>query len=78
MDINPKALTQTIDTRPVVKVIGNKTYIVESFFNEEADCNLTDKIKNLFTRDMESLTKTLLPGGSELTSHNPDRSQPQF
>lgn len=71
--INADTLTKHIEVRPIVKVIGNTKYIVESFFNEEADCNLSGKIKRLMDNDIKSLNKTLLPTESELTSHNPDR-----
>ena len=60
------ALTKEIHTRPIVKVIGNTEYYVESFFNEEANVNLTDKIKQLiyttnaienFNRQLRKVTK---------------------
>lgn len=70
--ISPRALTNTIHIGPVVKVIGNTTYIAESFFDSDANCTLTDKIKTLIDRDVELRTKTLLPGRSELTSQHPD------
>ncbi|MGI6004213.1 MAG: transposon-encoded TnpW family protein [Christensenellales bacterium] len=73
VDINADTLTKHIEARPVVKVIGNTEYIVEIFFNEEADCNLSGKIKRLMDNDIKSLNRTLLPAESELTSHNPDR-----
>jgi hypothetical protein len=55
------ALTKEIHTRPIVKVIGNTEYYVESFFNEEANVNLTGKIKQLIQNDLKSQTDTLLP-----------------
>lgn len=72
--IGSDTLTKRIEAKPIVKVIGNTEFIVESFFNEEVDCNLTGKIKRLIDNDIKSLDKTLLPAESELTSHNPDRS----
>ncbi len=71
--ISTDTLTKRIEAKPIVKVIGNTEYIVESFFNEEADCNLTGKIKRLIDNDLKSLDMTLLPNEPELTSHNPDR-----
>ena len=64
-------MTQKIYTRPIVKVIGNTEYYVESVFDEDAKLNLTDKIKKLMDMDIESRTGPLLHGESKLTSHNP-------
>ena len=65
------ALTKEIHTRPIVKVIGNTEYYVESFFNEEANVNLTDKIKQLIQNDLKSQTEPLLSLQPKVTSHNP-------
>lgn len=64
-------MTQKIYTGPIVKVIGNTEYYVESVFNEDAKLNLTDKIKKLMDMDIESRTDPLFHGESKLTSHNP-------
>ena len=64
-------MTQKICIRPIVKVIGNTEYYVESVFNEDAKLNLTDKIKKLMDMDIESRTDPLLHGESKLTSHTP-------
>jgi len=65
------ALTKEIHTRPIVKVIGNTEYYVESFFNEEANVNLTGKIKQLIQNDLKSQTEPLLSLQPKVTSHNP-------
>lgn len=65
------ALTKKLSSQPIVKVIGNTQYLVESFFDEEAKRNLTDKIIHLMKNDVCSLHKTLQYEQSELTSHNP-------
>ena len=64
-------MTKNISIRPIVKVIGNREYYVESFFNEEAEMDLTDKVKQLIEHDMKSQTTTLLSLKTKLTSHNP-------
>lgn len=58
-----------------VKVIGRTEYIVESFFNEEANCTITDKIKRLIDHDIQSLDSALLAAETKVTSHDPDRRQ---
>ena len=65
------ALTMEIGIRPIVKVIGNTEYYVESFFNEEANVNLTDKNKQLIQNDLKSQTEPLLSLQPKVTSHNP-------
>ena len=69
--LHTKALTEKIVIAPVVKVIGNKQYVVESFFNENANLDLTDKVKKLIENDVKRRTNTLLSAETELTSHNP-------
>jgi len=64
-------LTKNISIRPIVKVIGNREYYVESFFNEEAEMDLTDKVKQLIENDVKRETTTLLFKDSKVTSHNP-------
>ncbi|MDL2289537.1 transposon-encoded TnpW family protein [Clostridia bacterium OttesenSCG-928-F22] len=49
-----------------MKVIGKKTYIVESFFDEASKQTLEKKIYRLIDRDL-----TLLSNKSELTSQEP-------
>ncbi len=64
-------LTKKIEVQPVVKVIGKTEYFVESVFSQDAGMNLSDKIRRLIDSDIESETKTLLPGETKLTSHDP-------
>ena len=72
--LHTKTLTEKIIIAPVVKVIGNKQYVVESFFNENANLDLTDKVKKLIENDVKRRTNTLLSAETELTSHNPTES----
>lgn len=52
----------------VVKVIGKKTYIVESAFSEGATMNLTDKVYRLIDSDLKkSRTTALQPVPTEVT-----------
>ena len=73
--LHTKTLTEKITIAPVVKVIGNKQYVVESFFNENANLDLTDKVKKLIENDVKRRTNTLLSAETELTSHNPTESR---
>ena len=69
-----KALTEKISIAPIVKVIGNKQYVVESFFKNNSNMDLTDKVKKLIENDVKRRTNTLLSAETELTSHNPTES----
>ena len=60
--LHTKTLTEKIVIAPVVKVIGNKQYVVESFFNENANLDLTDKVKKLIENDVKRRTNTLCEG----------------
>ena len=52
----------------VVKVIGQKTYIVENAFSEGTTMNLTDKVYRLIDSDLKkSRTTALQPVPAELT-----------
>jgi len=52
----------------VVKVIGQKTYIVENAFSEGAAMNLTDKVRRLIDSDLKrTRTTALQPVPTELT-----------
>lgn len=64
-------MTKKIYIRPIVKVIGKKEYYVDSFFEEDADMNVTDKIKKLLNLEIKSQTEPLLPCDSKVTLHNP-------
>ena len=68
-----RALTEKITIAPIVKVIGNKQYVVESFFKNNSNMDLTDKVKKLIENDVKRRTDTLLSAETELTSHNPSR-----
>lgn len=65
------ALTKEIHIRPAVKVIGNTEYYVECFFNDSANMNLSDKVKQLVENDLKSQTEPLLSLQPKVTSHNP-------
>lgn len=64
-------MTREIHIRPAVKVIGNTEYYVECFFNDEANANLTDKVKQLLENDLKSQTEPLLSSQVKVISHNP-------
>lgn len=52
----------------VVKVIGQKTYIVENAFSEGTTMNLTDKVYRLIDSDLKrSRTTALQPAPAEVT-----------
>lgn len=52
----------------VVKIIGQKTYIVENAFSEGAAMNLTDKVRRLIDSDLKrTRTTALQPVPAEVT-----------
>jgi len=65
------ASIKEIHIRPTVKVIGNTEYYVECFFNDSANMNLSDKVKQLIGNDLKSQTEPLLSLQPKVTSHNP-------
>jgi hypothetical protein len=58
-----------IEIPPFIKKIGKKTYIVESWFDSESECDLMDKLHRLADRELSSLQS--LP--AEVTSTHPER-----
>ncbi len=64
----PEIIHGDVQLAPFAKKIGKKTYIVESFFDDNARLTLDEKIKRLIDKDLEA-EKTLLSRPSGLTSN---------
>jgi hypothetical protein len=61
--------SKSIEIPPFIKKIGRKTYIVDNWFDNNAPCDLTDKLKRLADRDISALQSA----NSEVTLTYPDR-----